>query len=169
MDRKEVFVSFDFDNHKRYKYILEGWDTIPDSRFEFSNATHRPLDNTTTSASRVPFSAKINHLTDIIVIVVLISMTLMPGCKEQARARAQPRIATNEQRALVKDGTVMFSLVSGKRITKSFKTPALVYEGKLYFFCCDVDMRKFQANPDQYVNKARPPNGIDIGHTLRKD
>lgn len=74
----------------------------------------------------------------------------------------QPHIATNDQHALVDNGTAMISPVSGDSIVKSSRTPSVVYKGKLYFFCCQPHLRKFAANPEKYINSVIAPNGVDI-------
>ena len=103
-----------------------------------------------------------------LIIVGILSVILATGCDRQAKSVAYPVRATADQLALVKDGTQMISPVSNKSITKSPKTPGLVYRDKLYLFCCEGSMGKFQAYPNQYVNSVQPPNGMDISHTLRK-
>jgi YHS domain-containing protein len=75
-----------------------------------------------------------------------------------APSAAVPRLATPDEVAKVPDGTKMISPESGKPVTKSPSTPALVYRGRLYFFCCAVCLRKCQADP-RYLDDARPPNG----------
>jgi len=71
-------------------------------------------------------------------------------------------IAANQQHRLVKDGTNMISPVTGKSITKRYKTPSAVYKGRIYYFCCNADMRKFAADPDRYIKDVKPPNGQDV-------
>ena len=38
MAKKKVFVSFDFDHDKHYKYLLEAWDANPDFDFVFDGS-----------------------------------------------------------------------------------------------------------------------------------
>jgi cytochrome oxidase Cu insertion factor (SCO1/SenC/PrrC family) len=37
MAKKKVFVSFDYDNDKRYKALLKAWDANPNFDFYFSD------------------------------------------------------------------------------------------------------------------------------------
>lgn len=85
-------------------------------------------------------------------------------CSGQVISEDQPLIATDQQHALVQDGTKMTSAAGTDSLTKGPKTPSLVYQGRLYFFCCQRHMRYFQADPDRYVNNVKPPNGKDIGN-----
>jgi YHS domain-containing protein len=64
--------------------------------------------------------------------------------------------------ALVPDGTLLYSPDSGKPIQKNRATPALVYAGRLYFFCCPTSMQQCQVNP-ALLRNAKPPNGYDLG------
>lgn len=75
---------------------------------------------------------------------------------------------TVEHRALIKDGTVMISPISGKRITKNANTPGVVYKNRLYFFCCSKDMSKFAANPELYTSFVPQPNGMEIPQVFEK-
>ena len=42
--RKKVFVSFDYDNDKQYKYLLEAWDANPNFSFVFEDKTPGELN-----------------------------------------------------------------------------------------------------------------------------
>ncbi len=104
--------------------------------------------------------------------IMIITIIIIAGCEKQLHRTvqpAQPTIATARQLALIEDGTEMYSPVSGKLIIKSSQTPAIVYKGRLFMFCCQVDMRKFAANPQQYVDEVIPPNGTSIGDTKTTD
>jgi hypothetical protein len=68
------------------------------------------------------------------------------------------RLATAQEIALIPDGTELSSPESGKVIQKNAMTPALVYGGRLYFFCCSTSMERCQADP-RLLQGAQPPNG----------
>ena len=57
----------------------------------------------------------------------------------------------------------MVSPISGKTIAKQSDTPAALYDGKLFFFCCAVDRDKFVAQPQVYASSVLPPNGRIVG------
>ena len=42
---KKVFVSFDYENDKRYKFLLEAWHAHPDFEFVFADATPTEIDS----------------------------------------------------------------------------------------------------------------------------
>jgi hypothetical protein len=71
------------------------------------------------------------------------------------------RAATAEEAALVPDGTQLVSPESKKAITKNAGTSTLVYDGRLYFLCCDLCVRKCEANPS-LLQDVKPPNGYDL-------
>lgn len=45
MASKKVFVSFDWDNDRHYKYLLEAWHANPEFDFVFSDTTPREIDS----------------------------------------------------------------------------------------------------------------------------
>jgi protein-L-isoaspartate(D-aspartate) O-methyltransferase len=65
---------------------------------------------------------------------------------------------------MVLDGTELVSPNSGKPIVKDANTPALMYKGRLYFFCCPVCMQKCAGDPS-LLRTAKPPNGFRMGET----
>lgn len=71
------------------------------------------------------------------------------------------RPATPEEAALVPDGTQLVSPESGKAIQKNALTPALVYDGRLYFVCCAVCLKKCQTSPS-LLQDTKPPNGYEL-------
>ena len=103
------------------------------------------------------------------VILTFMTLIITAGCQPQRRTAAQPVVATIQQASLIKDGTELFSPISGARITKGYQTPSVVYKNRLYFFCCQGHMRAFCAYPDQYADAVKPPNGMDITGAKLKD
>ena len=107
------------------------------------------------------------------------SMFALVGCGKQEAAQTAPTTAappaastpvavekvarppTVAEVALVPDGTQLVSPESKKAITKNSGTPALVYDGRLYFLCCAICVQKCQANPRLLLD-AEPPNGYDL-------
>jgi hypothetical protein len=45
MALKKVFVSFDYENDKQYKYLLEAWDANPQFDFEFNDGTPTEINS----------------------------------------------------------------------------------------------------------------------------
>ena len=85
----------------------------------------------------------------------------MPAAGVTAPVTSGARLATPQEVALVPDGTQLISAESGKAIQKNASTPALVYEGRLYFLCCEVCRQKCVANPKLLLD-AKPPNGYEL-------
>lgn len=69
MAKKKVFVSFDYDNDKRYKYLLEAWDANPDFDFVFSDKTPDEIDTTNIGRIKAALTARIKSATYTLVIV----------------------------------------------------------------------------------------------------
>ena len=96
----------------------------------------------------------------------------IPSTAAPQATRAAPvmhgRPATAQEIALVPDGTLLYSPDSGKPIQKNARTPALVYGGRLYFFCCPTSMQMCQADPRMLQN-AKHPNGYDLARLKASD
>jgi len=69
MAKKKVIVSFDWDNDKHYKYLLEAWDANPDFVFVFNDKTPDEIDSTNIGRIKAVLTAKINSATHTLVIV----------------------------------------------------------------------------------------------------
>ncbi len=69
MAKKKVFVSFDFDNDKQYKYILEAWDANPNFEFEFNDATPHEIKSKDASRVKAALTNKINDAKYTLIIV----------------------------------------------------------------------------------------------------
>ena len=69
MAKKKIFVSFDFEKDRHYKYTLNKWDKNPE--FEFTCDDRSPSEIQTDSVAVVKnvLSRKINEATYVIVIV----------------------------------------------------------------------------------------------------
>lgn len=64
-----VFVSFDFDNDRRYKYILEAWNANPRFSFVFADETPREINSDNVGRVKAAITARINRATHTLVIV----------------------------------------------------------------------------------------------------
>ena len=69
MAKKNVFVSFDYDNDKIYKYLLEAWDANPDFDFLFADKTPDAIDTNNIGRIKAVLTARINQATYTLVIV----------------------------------------------------------------------------------------------------
>lgn len=69
MAKKKVFVSFDYENDRKYKYMLEAWDANPDFDFLFSDVTPSEIDSTNVGRVKAAITTKINSATYTLVIV----------------------------------------------------------------------------------------------------
>lgn len=69
MTKKKVFVSFDYDNDKHYKFLLEAWDANPKFDFFFSDLSSSEIKSNSVAVVKQALSAKINQATYTLVIV----------------------------------------------------------------------------------------------------
>ena len=69
MAKKKVFVSFDYDNDKHYKFLLEAWDANPDFDFKFSDLSSEEINSWDIPTVKGALTAKINAATYTLVIV----------------------------------------------------------------------------------------------------
>jgi hypothetical protein len=64
-----VFVSFDYDNDKHYKYLLEAWHSNPKFQFVFDDGTPSEIDSTNVGRIKAALTSKIKDATHTLVIV----------------------------------------------------------------------------------------------------
>lgn len=64
-----VFVSFDYDNDKHYKYLLEAWNKNPKFEFVFEDGTPQEIDSNNVGRIKAALTSKIKAATHTLVIV----------------------------------------------------------------------------------------------------
>ena len=64
-----VFVSFDWDHDRRYKFLLEAWNKNPRFQFVFSDETPGEIDTNNVGRIKAGLTSKINVATHTLVIV----------------------------------------------------------------------------------------------------
>jgi len=69
MATKKVFVSFDYDNDKRYKYLLEAWHANPDFSFLFADKTPNEIDSNNIGRIKATLTSRIKDATYTLVII----------------------------------------------------------------------------------------------------
>lgn len=69
MAKKKVFVSFDYENDKHYKFLLEAWDQNPNFDFCFSDLSSQEINSWFISVIKQKLSQKINEATYTLVII----------------------------------------------------------------------------------------------------
>lgn len=67
MSKRKIFVSFDFENDRNYKYLLEAWNGNSD--FEFDDKSTREINSWNISTIKAALTRKINEADYTIVIV----------------------------------------------------------------------------------------------------
>lgn len=69
MAKKHVFVSFDYENDRHYKFLLEAWDANPDFDFLFADETPDEIDSNNVGRIKAALSSRINAATYTLVII----------------------------------------------------------------------------------------------------
>lgn len=70
MAKKKIFISYDYDNDKKYKNILKAWDANGTFDFSFHDySADVSIKSTNASVIKSAISAKINHATYFLCIV----------------------------------------------------------------------------------------------------
>jgi len=69
MAKKRVFVSFDYENDRHYKHLLEAWDANPNFDFFFSDLTPGEIDSWDVGRIKAVLTTRINSATYTLVIV----------------------------------------------------------------------------------------------------
>ena len=69
MAKKKVFVSFDYDNDKHYKFLLEAWDANPEFDFIFKDQTPGEINTHNIGRIKAGLTSKINNATHTLFIV----------------------------------------------------------------------------------------------------
>ena len=69
MAKKKVFVSFDYDKDKHYKFLLQAWDANPKFDFYFSDLSSQEINSMSVPVVKQALSKKINEANYTLVIV----------------------------------------------------------------------------------------------------
>ncbi len=69
MAKKKVFVSFDYENDRRYKFLLEAWDANKDFDFSFRDLSAQEINSNNISVVKAALTRKINDATHTLVII----------------------------------------------------------------------------------------------------
>ncbi len=69
MFRKKVFIIFDYENDRHYKFLLEAWDANPNFEFVFADRTPDEIQTSDIGRIKAGLTAKINQSTHTLVIV----------------------------------------------------------------------------------------------------
>lgn len=69
MAKKQVFVSFDYEQDRNYKYLLEAWDANPEFDFVFKDQTPGEINTNNIDRIKAVLTSKINDATHTLFIV----------------------------------------------------------------------------------------------------
>jgi len=65
----EIFVSFDYENDRNYKYTLDMWNKNPNFLFTYDDRSSGEIQTQSVSVVKNVLSRKINEATAVIVII----------------------------------------------------------------------------------------------------
>lgn len=65
----KVFVSFDFEHDRRYKYLLEAWNANSKFDFIFEDGTPREINSSNVGRVKAALTSKIKQATHTLVII----------------------------------------------------------------------------------------------------
>lgn len=66
---KKIFVSFDYENDRKYKYLLEAWNKNSEFEFEFDDKSSKEINSWNIPTIKAVLSRKINEADYTLVIV----------------------------------------------------------------------------------------------------
>lgn len=69
MMKKKVFVSFDFEKDKQYKYLLNAWAANRDIEFSFDDRTPEEIQSNNISIIKANLTRKINEAATTLVLI----------------------------------------------------------------------------------------------------
>lgn len=69
MNKKKVFVSFDYDNDKNYYYLMKAWDKNKSFEFAFSDYTAKEIDSDDPDVVKRVLSQKIGESNYTLVLI----------------------------------------------------------------------------------------------------
>lgn len=69
MAKKKVFISFDYDNDRYYKNLLEAWDANSNFEFKFSDKSAHEINSENVGRVKAALTKKINDATYILVLI----------------------------------------------------------------------------------------------------
>ena len=107
MAKKKVFVSFDYDHDKRYKFLLEEWNANPNFDFVFDDKTPREINTSNIDRIKAGITIKIKDATYSLFIVGKYANQLhkdnrLIGYKNWMNFEAYQSIQNNNKLAVVK-------------------------------------------------------------------
>lgn len=69
MAKKKVFVSFDYENDRHYKFLLEAWDANKNFDFLFADQTPREINSLNVDRVKAALTTRIRSATYTLVII----------------------------------------------------------------------------------------------------
>ena len=69
MAKKKVFVSFDYENDRRYKYMLDAWDANKNMDFVFNDCSSDEIHSDSVSVVKAGLTRRINTTNYTLVII----------------------------------------------------------------------------------------------------
>lgn len=116
MAKKRIFVSFDYEHNKRYKFLLEAWDANKEFDFSFRDFSSSEIKSSDISRVKAGLTRKINQATMTLVIVGAHTNSLHPD-------RIKIGYRNWQTFEIVKSKEAKNKIIAVK-INKSYKSPS---------------------------------------------
>ena len=65
----KIYISFDYENDKHYKFLLEAWDVNSNFDFNFSDKSTHEINSYNVSRIKAGLTTKINEATYVLLII----------------------------------------------------------------------------------------------------
>ncbi len=69
MAKKRVFVSFDYENDRHYKFLMNAWDANEDFDFSFTDESSHEINSDNVGRVKAALTTRINAATHTLVII----------------------------------------------------------------------------------------------------
>lgn len=69
MPKKVVFISFDYDNDRKYRYLLKAFSNNPQNDIEFEDATPEEIQSSDIGRIKAVLTSKIRQATHTLVVI----------------------------------------------------------------------------------------------------
>jgi len=115
MAKKKGFVSFDYENDKRYYFLMKAWDANSDFEFSFSDYTSKEIKSDSIPVIKANLTKKINEATYTLVII---------GAEANKRHKDSAEIGyKNWQNFEVAKSKMNYNKLVGVKIDRSYEPP----------------------------------------------
>lgn len=139
----KIFISFDFENDRQYKYILNGWNANPNINFVFEDGSTREINSWNIDRIKAALTAKIRQADYLLVII---------GRYSDSFHKDRSLIGyKNWQYYEIAKAIELGKKIIAVKLDKSYKTPEILYNcGVSWAMSFSLDSIKNAIHKAQY-------------------